>query len=110
MDSQGGHQRRLTRNPATDMDPAFSPDGLELAFSSNRGGAFSIFLLDLNSLKTRRLTSSNSFDVQPSFSPDGHWIAFERKGDIYGVEVDKGTIVPIIANEEYEGGPSWGRK
>jgi TolB protein len=39
---------RLTRNAGEDMSPAFSADGKYLFFSSDRGGRFAIYRIDLN--------------------------------------------------------------
>jgi TolB protein len=47
--------RRLTRDPAYDGQPAFSPDGSKIAFLSRRGGSGRIWILDLASGETSRL-------------------------------------------------------
>ena len=39
---------RLTSNPATDWQPVFSPDGLSIAFASDRAGASTIFRVASN--------------------------------------------------------------
>jgi len=38
MDANGGNQRRLTSDPASDLYPALSPDGRGIAFVSQRNG------------------------------------------------------------------------
>src|SRR5262245_62285151 len=37
---------RLTTGPAFDMQPRFSPDGKRIAFTSDRGGLFNIWVMD----------------------------------------------------------------
>lgn len=36
MEADGSRQTRLTNNPSSDKDPAWSPDGMRIAFRSNR--------------------------------------------------------------------------
>jgi tricorn protease len=41
----GGRAKPLTRNPAVDRDPEFSPDGKQIAFASDRQGSFHPYLM-----------------------------------------------------------------
>jgi tricorn protease len=43
--SSGGRARPLTRNPAVDRDPEFSPDGKQIAFTSDRLGSFHPYVM-----------------------------------------------------------------
>lgn len=54
-------------------DPAWSPDGLSVAFAGmDENGTFSeVYTLELKSGKMRRLTSNSFADKQPVFAPDG---------------------------------------
>ncbi|MFQ5846936.1 MAG: TolB family protein [Candidatus Methylomirabilales bacterium] len=108
LDLKTGEERRLTADPATDMDPAISPDGRRIAFVSDRRGKFEVYLMDLDGTNLNRLTETDTFDIQPSFSPDGRWLAFERGGDIYAVDLKTKAFVNLTRSPSYEGGPSWG--
>ena len=75
---------RITRFPGQKTDPAFSPDGESLAFSSNgpedRGFA-DIWITTLSGGPPRRLTETPQFtETAPAWSPDGREIAFVRRG------------------------------
>ncbi|MGH9485273.1 MAG: peptidase S41, partial [Terriglobales bacterium] len=63
--------------------PALSPDGGQIAFSS--GGA--IWTVAAKGGDARLLISSGANESRPLYSPDGRWIAFEStrtgNGDIY---------------------------
>jgi eukaryotic-like serine/threonine-protein kinase len=58
-------------SPADDTQPAFSPDGKQIAFRSERDGG-GIFLMPAHGGKVRRLTD---FCFHPAWSPNGKEIA-----------------------------------
>ena len=58
--ASGGSATRLTTEPRADFDPAWSPDGTTIAFSSNQAadlGSFEIYLMNASGTGTRRLTT-----------------------------------------------------
>jgi TolB protein len=68
---------RLTYGPWDDINPSLSPDGLRVAFASNRNGYWDIYLLDLNSGSVTRLTDTLEYEAAPAWSPDNQWLAYE---------------------------------
>jgi serine/threonine protein kinase/Tol biopolymer transport system component len=62
-------------SPADDTQPAFSPDGKQLAFRSERVGG-GLFLRDLAGGTVRRLTDRG---YNPAWSPDGRALAFANE-------------------------------
>lgn len=72
-----GNARYLTRSRATDSGPAWSPDGRQLAFTSDREGPSDIFVLRPEG-QLDNLTASELRDAEPAWSPDGERIAFVR--------------------------------
>jgi Tol biopolymer transport system component/predicted Ser/Thr protein kinase len=81
----------LTSYPGEERQPAFSPDGNQVAFSWNgeKQDNFDIYIKDVESGAQRRLTTAPEADSFPSWSPDGRTIAFVRerpsgsKGSVY---------------------------
>jgi len=107
----GTERVNLTNHPAVDFDPAWSPDGTEIAFASNRNMdniysndpirdlSFEIYIMNSDGTNVKRLTYSekkqttnqqsgpNSVrNTAPAWSPDGTKIAFSSSfhdaGDI----------------------------
>ncbi len=68
---------RITSGDWDDITPSVSPDGLQLAFASNRSGVWELYLMSLQDGVTHQLTVSSEFESSPSWSPDGLWLAYE---------------------------------
>ena len=63
---------RLTRDPADETDPAFSPDGARIAFRSEKDGG-GIYVVPSLGGEPMLLVQGGR---NPRFSPDGRWIAY----------------------------------
>jgi TolB protein len=67
--------------------PAWSPDGKQIAFTSNRDGNYEIYLMNADGSGQRNFTRHKSQDNFAAWSPDGKRIAFisNRAGghDVY---------------------------
>ena len=70
--TDGSDLRRLTDDVALDGKPAWSPDGRELAFYSNRGGDFQIWTVRPDGSRlTQRTEAKGSALMYPLWSPTG---------------------------------------
>ena len=69
--------RQLTSSTATNVRPAWSPDGRSIAFQSNRDGPYHIYVMNSDGSNLRQLTSGDNDDRHPSWSPDGRTIAVD---------------------------------
>jgi TolB protein len=82
INEDGGDPRNLTQHPAHDWDPAWSPDGRQLAFVSSRDGNAEIYVMDAACIApcpANRLTHNSFTDSAPAWSLDGLFIAFESE-------------------------------
>jgi len=61
----------LTGGPTRDRQPAFSPDGRRILFTSDRSGSLDLWSLELATGAIRRLTFDATDDWDPQWSPDG---------------------------------------
>jgi Tol biopolymer transport system component/imidazolonepropionase-like amidohydrolase len=104
----GGNPQRLTRDAAVDADPAWSPDGRSVVFSSDRTGAMNLWLRDLASGADRQLTRGTGAAMQAAWSPDGTRIAFgDPDGRIQVVDVAAGTMRTAHERLNEAGRASW---
>ncbi len=98
---------------AANKEPAWSPDGAQIAFSSNRAGNYEIYVMDKDGSNKERLTETNQefTDDLPAWSPDGLRIAFSRSfrsGDsivttIQVMDKDGSNGEPLTEGKE----PAW---
>jgi eukaryotic-like serine/threonine-protein kinase len=94
INADGTGQKPLTTVPGSDFEPAWSPDGRRIAFTSVRDGNKQIYLLDVNSLAITRLTDAipDIESSQPAWSPDGNLIVYTvRRVGTYQVWVMTNT-------------------
>lgn len=91
---------RLTDDPAADICPAYSADGKEIAFCSDRTGAFEIWKMKQNGTQQVQVTRLGTQALFPDFSPDASKIAFMSPlpppfaSEIYTID-SEGTGSPL---------------
>ena len=104
--------KRITNPNTDDIDPAISPDGSKIAFSSRRNGYWDIYLLNMKDTSLTRITDTPEYEGHPSWSPDGQWLVYEKyqedNFDIY-IQSLADTEAPInLTQSEYnEFSPKW---
>jgi len=116
FDLEAGRLLPLTSDFYLDDDPAWSPDGLTVAFVSDRNrwgmeGAKNIYLLDLASGAVTPFTRGPWVDRSPAWSEDGKRLAFSstREGPAQLYAADS-TGVPVRLTHILGGAmdPVWG--
>lgn len=74
----------INNSPTTEVanvEPAWSPDGTRIAFSSNRDKNWELYLVHVVTLEESRMTSNDAVDQQPAWTPGGDRLAFVSNRD-----------------------------
>ena len=75
----GTRSRWLTRGTSVDRQPAYSPDGSEVIFSSNMSGNLDLWVVSTVDGSLRRITDDDADDYDPAFSHDGRTIYWSSR-------------------------------
>jgi len=79
----GGEAKRITHGNAWDCQPRWSPDGMWLAFISDRGGSDNVWLLKADALEgePKQVTKETDYQLQsPAWTPDSTYVVTRRIG------------------------------
>ena len=102
---EAGEPTRLTNDVFVDTDPAWSPDGASLLFSSDRDGSMDLWIRDMRSGRDRKLTSRG---MSAAWSPDGTQIAFlNPDSELQVVDLQLGVARKVHERLNEPGRPSW---
>ncbi|MBL8628085.1 MAG: PD40 domain-containing protein, partial [Rhodospirillaceae bacterium] len=108
----GTDLKQLTSGSFDEREPAWSPDGKWIAFSSDRDGTYAIWVMAADgSEEPRLLTITPSNEFAPTWSPDGKRIAYVSdrpdNAGIYSISfegVAERMMAPVTGAIA---GPSW---
>ena len=67
MRRDGTGARRLTRSPALDSTPAWSPDGRRIVFYSDRTGDDEVWVMNADGTGQHRITRNGAADGVPDW-------------------------------------------
>ena len=86
---------RLTFDAGLQFGATWSPDGRFIAYSSDRGGKFDIWVQPVSGGDAVRVTKGSGHNWQPDWSPDGKQIAFRSERSDGGL-----YVVPALGGPE----------
>ena len=114
FDRDGTNWRDLTNDRFFDRYPRWSPDGKQIAFTSDRSGRYEIWLMNADATNLRQLTFDTPGDTSfPIWSPDGTQILFRSNRGNAIVEVNKAwaeqkaRLLPELENGARFGAWDW---
>jgi Tol biopolymer transport system component/imidazolonepropionase-like amidohydrolase len=110
----GGKPVNLTKDAALDTDPAWSPDGTQLAYSSDKDSEhLQLWVRDMKAGRSRRLTDLTTQPQGAAWSPDGARIAFFnvdgmwRVAQMSVIDVASGKVTKVHDSLPQPGAPAW---
>jgi Tol biopolymer transport system component len=104
MDVASGARRQLTQHFAIDTEPTWSPNGREIAFTSDRGGQPQIYVVPAEGGTPVAITEeryTNEFGAAPS--PDGTRLVYVANNQLYLRSMSDLEARPIPGTQQPEG-------
>ena len=110
--ADGTAERALTEPGSWNYNPAWSPKGDWIAFTSERAGSADIYRMHPDGTGVERLTDSPAFDDQAAFSPDGKRIAFVStraagRANLWILDVQTHKATSLTAGDGGDFRPAW---
>jgi TolB protein len=109
VDLDGNIIKRLTNGPsgALNVEPAVSPDGQKVAFSTDRSGRPMVWVMDIDGSNAVRKTFAGVYNSSPSWSPDGKKIVFAgleaNHYDIFIMDADGSKLERLTSAKRIDG-------
>jgi TolB protein len=90
-----GKNVKVVSSSGSSYNPKFSPDSKLLAYVSNKGGSFQLYLSNSDGSGGKQLSSEKGNVVEFEWLPDSKRIVFDSQGDgvssVWIVDVEKGS-------------------
>jgi Tol biopolymer transport system component len=104
----GGKPQQLTNDKFYKEDPAWSPDGKQIVYSSDKGGNEDLYLLTLATKAEKRLTNTPESEVGAAWSHDGKQLAYQdHAGATFVMDLVSGQSRKVIPAQFAPSKPSW---
>lgn len=116
---RGQEPQRVTHNAFTELQPTWSPDGKQLAYSSDKSGTEHIYIRDMHSGREHRLTAADAKlaannEFNAVWCPHGDTVAFMSGLDGHGTAITyvadtrTGGVRQVLPEIFEPGRPTWG--
>jgi Tol biopolymer transport system component len=95
----------LTGKEYDSSEPAFSPDGSQVFFASNRDGIFAIYSMSISGGDQKRLTKGGDHARMPMPTANAGELLVAKRGGIYRLDLETGKEHLLSFKGDYA--PSW---
>ena len=110
MNADGSDPRRLTYSDGGAEEPAWSPDGRQIAFRYGWGNS-EIYVMNADGSDPKNLTHNEKQNQEPAWSPDGRQIAFvsmrDVNAEIYVMNADGSEPRRLTHSDFADTTPAW---
>ncbi|HWU89573.1 MAG TPA: hypothetical protein VN253_20065, partial [Kofleriaceae bacterium] len=112
MDFDGANAYAVSRNSSTNMFPAWSPDGSQLAYTSYMRNNPDLYIGSASGGRPRQVSKFRGMNTGASWSPDGSQIALtlskDGSPDIYIISAATGAVIRRLTNDKaIDTSPAW---
>jgi len=109
----GSQAKRLTINPGVELNPMFSPDGKQIAFTGNYDGNTDVYTISIQGGEPKRLTYHPAADVVRGWLNNSE-VYFTSTRDytyaisprLHRISIEGGPSTALIMPEANQGSPS----
>lgn len=112
-DKNGQNAKRLTTNPGVELNPMFSPDGSQIAFTGNYDGNTDVYTIPVSGGEPKRITFHPTADLVRGWLNDKEvYFQTTREFDyslgsrLYKTSLTTDLATPLAMPEAYQGSPS----
>ena len=110
--ADGTAERPLLDSDSLDYNPAWSPDGQWIVFTSERNGSADLYRVKPDGTGLQRLTTNRAYDDQADVSPDGQKLAFvstraDGTADLWIRDLGTNRETPLTSGLSGDFRPAW---
>ncbi len=108
VSAKGGQADRLTVSPSYDAFPKWSPDGIYIAYSSQRNGNYDVYIIPSTGGSESRVTYHSADDIVTGWSADSRRVLFTSQRDhqyrqVWEAPAAGGRARPLTNIESFSG-------
>jgi len=102
---------QVTQDGTSSVRPAWSPDGVRIAFQTSQNNTYSVYVMAADGSDRKRVSQDGADDRHAAWSPDGSMIAVdtgtELKREIAIIDLATGTRTQVTNLDAFASFPAW---